>query len=108
MTFKKEIETEFKIISPVDQRIYSSVTYQSVHQIQKNIELSANAQKSWKNIHIEERKRICKLFVENIVNDKEEIATELSWLIGRSCFFNLDQERKILTKLMDLKFVQII
>ena len=49
----------------------------------KIVEDSKIAQRNWKQTSLEERKRLVSLFVDYVVSDKEDIATELSWLIGR-------------------------
>ncbi|KAI8899333.1 aldehyde dehydrogenase domain-containing protein [Globomyces pollinis-pini] len=71
------------ITSPIDQSIYKTVQLHSKDQALDAVEKSSLAQKLWKKVPLSERIRIVSSFVSHFVADKEDIATELSWLIGR-------------------------
>jgi acyl-CoA reductase-like NAD-dependent aldehyde dehydrogenase len=72
-----------EITSPVDGGLYKKLELQSRETALKIVENSKISQSNWKQTSLEERKRLVSLFVDYVVSDKEDIATELSWLIGR-------------------------
>lgn len=82
-----------KITSPVDGSLVKEVQHPSTQEVTKAIELSHHAQVAWKNTPLHERIRIISDFVKHFDNDKEEIATELAWLIGRPHKYNFNEVR---------------
>lgn len=74
----------YEIISPVDSlSVVQRVKLDTVEQALGKVEVAKQAQRDWKLTSLEERKRILTAFVDALISDREEIATELSHLIGR-------------------------
>lgn len=70
-------------ISPVDGSVYVERELATSAQIDATLEQAVNAQKSWKQVSLAERTQICLKMVEYMVDHADEMATELSWQMGR-------------------------
>lgn len=79
----------YEIRTPVDSTIYKSIPLHSTAQAQEAVKIAKEAQKSWKAVALEERKRIVAEFVNHLVSAKDEITKELAWLIGRFVLFRI-------------------
>jgi len=75
----KKIQT----ISPIDNSVYVERNYASSNAIDKAITLAVAAQKKWKITALAERKALCTKAVDAFVSQKEEIAREICWQMGR-------------------------
>ena len=76
----------YEIKSPHNGALYKTVSLATADNAKKALQLSGDAQKEWKKVSLEERKRIVERFVEFFVAEKEEIASELASSIGRYVF----------------------
>lgn len=74
---------QHSIYSPHNNTLYKTVDLLSKEETLRAINASHQAQKQWKLVPLEERKKIVEKFVEAIVAEKDDIATELAHLIGR-------------------------
>jgi acyl-CoA reductase-like NAD-dependent aldehyde dehydrogenase len=72
-----------QIISPVDGRLVASLAYHSQAEIDQQLDLSVKAQAEWAKTDLKHRAALCRALVEALLADKEEIAPELSWQMGR-------------------------
>ena len=70
-------------ISPIDGSVYCSTQNHTEKDIKDALKLADNAFRTWSNLTISERKNYVTAFVNAIVDDKEEIALELTWQMGR-------------------------
>ncbi|ABZ78414.1 aldehyde dehydrogenase [Shewanella halifaxensis HAW-EB4] len=74
-------------ISPIDGRVYVSRSLASEQQAYACLTKAANAfnggTASWKNVPLAERKALCQQAIELLCSQKDEIAQELSWMMGR-------------------------
>ncbi len=70
-------------ISPIDGSIYVERHYAHGDQIEAALNMAKTAQKSWKKVHLAERKELCTKAIDAFVAKKDEIAEELCWQMGR-------------------------
>lgn len=75
--------TTQKTISPIDGSIYVERNYADTAQINIALEKATKAQADWRRIPLDERKLICSRAVDAFVANKEQIAKDLCWQIGR-------------------------
>ncbi|RUM40909.1 MAG: aldehyde dehydrogenase, partial [Desulfocapsa sp.] len=79
MTKKKCIET----ISPIDNSVYVQRDYASATDINKALETAETVQKAWKATPLLERKALCSKAIDAFVAQKDAIAEEICWQMGR-------------------------
>lgn len=74
-------------LSPIDGSVFVSRPLAGEHQIIACVEQASTAynrsEVSWKNTPLAQRKALCKKAIEQLLSHKDEIATELSWMMGR-------------------------
>ncbi len=76
-----------KTVSPVDGRIYAERELASQAQVASALAASRIAQRAWRAVPIPERVAVIDRFVECMLARKDEIATEISWQMGRPVRF---------------------
>ncbi len=72
-----------KTISPVDGSVYVERPYASETEIATALEKARDAQAAWREVSIAERAAICTRAVDGFVAAKQELAEEISWMMGR-------------------------
>ena len=72
-----------KTISPIDGSLYVERPYADNEQIQAVLSKAEQAQAAWRSTPLDERKAICSRAVDAFVANKEIIARELCWQMGR-------------------------
>jgi acyl-CoA reductase-like NAD-dependent aldehyde dehydrogenase len=72
-----------KTYSPIDSSLYVQRDYADIQQINTALQLADSAQKTWKNTSLQERKKLCVKAVDAFLAQKEKIAEELCWQMGR-------------------------
>ena len=72
-----------RTISPVDGSVCAEIELASRGDLDAMLEPAVAAQRSWKNVSIDERAAICRRAVELMVGRADRIATELTWQMGR-------------------------
>nr|WP_163502225.1 aldehyde dehydrogenase family protein [Halomonas socia] len=72
-----------KTISPVDGTVYVERELADPAQIEATLSRAASAQRSWCAVPIAERGRLCSAMVDAFVARRDELATELTWQMGR-------------------------
>jgi acyl-CoA reductase-like NAD-dependent aldehyde dehydrogenase len=72
-----------RTITPVDGSVYLTRSLASGQQIEKALARAEKAQKSWKQVPVAERAAICRRMADWCVARADELATELSWQMGR-------------------------
>jgi acyl-CoA reductase-like NAD-dependent aldehyde dehydrogenase len=70
-------------ISPIDGSIYAEFELASDQAIEGTLERAAVAQREWKRVPVTERATLCRRMVALMVERAGELATELTWQIGR-------------------------
>jgi acyl-CoA reductase-like NAD-dependent aldehyde dehydrogenase len=73
----------FRTISPVDGRTYVERAYATQDQIAVALRQAASVQEEWRRVPIAERARLLGNAVDAFVTNKDKIAEELSWQMGR-------------------------
>jgi acyl-CoA reductase-like NAD-dependent aldehyde dehydrogenase len=73
----------FQTISPIDNSVYVEREYASSEAIENALNKAVEAQRSWKNTAISERKSIANRAIDILVERKEELAREITWQMGR-------------------------
>jgi len=72
-----------KTISPIDGSVVHEVLLASAQEIDATLESAARAQRDWKRVPLPERLAVCGRMVDWMVARTDEIATELTWQMGR-------------------------
>src|ERR1700687_4697079 len=72
-----------RTISPVDGRVYVERPLTSGPQVDATLTAARRAQAEWKRVPIAERAALCTHFVDAFVAHAGEIASEISWQMGR-------------------------
>jgi len=75
--------TILQCISPVDGRVYVERSTSSAVEIERTLSRSAAAQKHWRSVPLSVRKSLCSRAVDAFTANKQDIACELSWQMGR-------------------------
>ena len=70
-------------ISPIDGSVYVQRDYANQEQVDNCLEAAHKAQKDWKALPLSQRKALCNDAVQAFVANKEAIAKELCWQMGR-------------------------
>ncbi len=70
-------------ISPIDGSIYAEYELASDQAIEAALERAAVAQRHWRRVPVAERATICRRTVALMVERADQLATELTWQIGR-------------------------
>jgi len=72
-----------RTVSPVDGSVYVERRLASPRQVESALQKAVRSQKSWKQVPVSERAAICRRMAEWCVERAGELATELSWQMGR-------------------------
>ncbi len=72
-----------RTITPVDGSVYAKRALASSAAIDRALAKAVDAQKSWKQVPVAERAAICRRMADWCVARAGELATELSWQMGR-------------------------
>ncbi len=72
-----------RTITPVDGSVYLTRKLASNSSIEQALARAEKAQKSWKQVPVAERAAICRRMADWCVQRADELATELSWQMGR-------------------------
>jgi acyl-CoA reductase-like NAD-dependent aldehyde dehydrogenase len=75
--------TSFKTISPVDGTVYVERTQASDAEIAAALARAVDAQRDWRRCPLGERSRLLTSFVDAFIADRDAIALELTWQMGR-------------------------
>jgi acyl-CoA reductase-like NAD-dependent aldehyde dehydrogenase len=70
-------------ISPIDGSVYVQRDYANQEQIDTCLEAAHKAQKDWQALPLSQRKALCNDAVQAFVANKDTIAKELCWQMGR-------------------------
>ena len=70
-------------ISPIDNSIYVERDYATADDINTTLEIASKVQKKWQHTPLEQRKALCTKAIDAFVANKEKIAEEICWQMGR-------------------------
>lgn len=73
----------FQTITPIDGSVYVEREFATNKQIHSALELAKKSQREWRRIGVSERAELCSRAVDAFVDNKAEIAEELTWQMGR-------------------------
>ena len=73
----------FQTISPVDGRAYVERETATESEIDAILALARQAQADWRDLPVAERARLCSQMVDAFVAQKDGIAEEMTWQMGR-------------------------
>ncbi len=74
---------EFQTISPVDGSVVATIEYATNKAINNAIEVATTAQKLWAKFSVAKRIEICEKAMEYLIVERDQIAEEITWQIGR-------------------------
>src|SRR5581483_4772506 len=83
----------FQTITPVDGSVYVERPLATPDEIERALSLAYAAQRQWKALSVAEKAAYCTRMVDAFVADKERIATELSWQMGRPIRYSPNEVR---------------
>ncbi len=75
--------TTQKTLSPVDGRVYVERPLASLEDLGRALDAARDAQGAWRATSLEDRATLLRAFVDRVVDDKDRIAEELTWQMGR-------------------------
>jgi acyl-CoA reductase-like NAD-dependent aldehyde dehydrogenase len=70
-------------ISPIDGSVYVERDLATPQHIETTLEKANNAWHEWRTLSVRERADYCTRLVEHMISKVDDIATELSWQMGR-------------------------
>ncbi|MGH8178785.1 MAG: aldehyde dehydrogenase family protein [Steroidobacter sp.] len=70
-------------LSPIDNSVVVERTLVTRAEIERTLERAHTAQRAWRSVAVEERARILNRFCDLFETQREEIARELTWQMGR-------------------------
>ncbi|MGF1757212.1 aldehyde dehydrogenase family protein [Photobacterium sagamiensis] len=83
MTDHQNSPAQLKTISPIDGNLYVSRKYASKTEIENTLTKAKAAQLTWRDMSLVERKALCSKAIDAFVSHKDEIAEEITWMMGR-------------------------
>jgi acyl-CoA reductase-like NAD-dependent aldehyde dehydrogenase len=72
-----------RTISPVDGRVYIERPYATHDDIDRALSRAVEAQRAWRTVPVADRARISHAFANEFEKQRDEIALELTWQMGR-------------------------
>ena len=75
--------TRLQTISPIDGSVYTEFELASAETIAAALRRAVDAQRGWKRVPLEERAAICRRMVAATVERADQLASELTWQMGR-------------------------
>ena len=73
----------FDVISPIDNQVYVTRPFADQQQIQSALQQAQSAWLQWKATPLTQRQQLCSAMVDALVANKEEIAEQICWQMGR-------------------------
>ena len=77
------MKKQFQTISPVDGSVYIERQMANAKKIEKALSAAKNAQRKWKATPLQERIVFCQKALDYFIKNSAEIATEITWQMGR-------------------------
>ena len=75
--------TQLQCFSPIDGSVYASRPLCSESDLKQSIALSRSAQRQWQKTSLAQRAEVCEKAVQYFEFNREQIAEEISWQLGR-------------------------
>ncbi|WP_299788991.1 aldehyde dehydrogenase family protein [uncultured Shewanella sp.] len=80
---KAPVDVEQQTISPSDGTVYVSRRLAGKEEVRASVDRAVKAKLSWKATALDERKLVCQRAIDILLSHKEEVALELSCMMGR-------------------------
>jgi len=74
---------KFSVINPIDNSVYVERIFANESTIKSALTDASQDQKLWNRTSLSERKSICSKAIDNFVSEKDDIAKEITWQMGR-------------------------
>ena len=84
--------------SPIDDSVYVERTLATAEQIDTALERARRVQRTWRNVPVMERAAILSRFCEVFAAQSDEIATQLTWQMGRPIRYSPNEVRGTLER----------
>lgn len=92
LLFKGSISMDtLKTFSPIDNSLYVERTFASDNEIQYVLDKALNVKTRWAATTFAEREKYCNAAVDFLVANKEEIAREICWQMGRPIRYAVEE-----------------
>jgi acyl-CoA reductase-like NAD-dependent aldehyde dehydrogenase len=98
----------YSITSPATLLEYKKVPLASEEEAKAVVLRSSTAQKEWKTVPLSDRQAIVSKFIDFLLEEKEEIATELTNCIGRPRKYNFNEMRGFTERNLTCDFSRVI
>ncbi|KKJ75966.1 aldehyde dehydrogenase [Kiloniella litopenaei] len=82
------MNTDFKLISPVDGSEFKCIAYLTDEDAAETIIKAQSVQGAWQATPLRDRVIICERFIDELLRKSDEIASELTWQMGRPVSFS--------------------
>jgi acyl-CoA reductase-like NAD-dependent aldehyde dehydrogenase len=87
-----------KTISPVDGSVYVERALANAATIDSTLDRAVKAQRAWRDVPVAERAAICKRFCDAFERQRDAIALELTWQMGRPIRYSANEVRGTLER----------
>jgi acyl-CoA reductase-like NAD-dependent aldehyde dehydrogenase len=87
-----------KTISPVDGSVYVERALANAAAIDSTLDRAVKAQRAWRDVPVAERAAICKRFCDAFERQRDAIALELTWQMGRPIRYSANEVRGTLER----------
>lgn len=77
----------FEVVSPVDNSVYVTREYATDKAIQTVLDRASQAQSQWQALPLTQRQHLCRAMIEKFCVNKDIIAEEICWQMGRPIRF---------------------
>ena len=81
------MSASLRTITPVDGSVYVERPYATAAEVARALAAAAAAQETWKRVPVAERAAFCSRAVDAFVAEREAVAAEISWQMGRPVRF---------------------
>ena len=81
-------QATLETISPVDQSIYATRPLATQDEITEAVNTAKQAQQLWRDVPLAKRREICEKAIEYFEQNRDVIAKEISWQMGRPIAFS--------------------
>jgi acyl-CoA reductase-like NAD-dependent aldehyde dehydrogenase len=87
-----------RTISPIDNSVYVERPLATAAEIDRTLQRALTAQRSWRDVAVDERAKILKRFCDVFEAQRDDIARELTWQMGRPIRYSPNEVRGTLER----------
>ncbi|WP_273860269.1 aldehyde dehydrogenase family protein [Photobacterium sp. GSS17] len=81
--------------SPVDGSVIASVSLHSLRDVDRSLDIANRAQQHWQQMPLSLRQQFCRDAIRALLEHREMIACEISWMMGRPIRFSSNELRAV-------------